>query len=301
MRSQGLICLALFFLAVSGSGFCNTEPSSPEPGYQAWVDACSDWDSWDKGGPAFRVFGNTYYVGTCGIAAILITSDQGHILIDSGTDKGADVVINNIKTLGFAPDDIKILLHSHEHFDHVGGLAKIQQLSGARLLASPAAALVLNTGIADEQDPQAGKLATFPAAKVDEIIEDGKVVKLGNLTLTAYATPGHSLGALSWQWQSCEGTECLNMVYADSMSAVSNEQYHFSEHLQYLADYRQAISKVAVLPCQILLTPHPSASDMRTRLSSVAGLLDAQACKNYAAGLASKLAKRLASEQLVMP
>ena len=262
-----------------------------------WMNVCTDWDEWDKAGPAFRVFGNTYYVGTCGISAILITSNDGHILIDGGTEAGADVILANIKALGFSLSDVKLLLHSHEHFDHVAGLAKLQQLSGAKLLASPEAAPVLRTGTVADNDPQAGMHADFPAARVDGIIQAGEIVKLGGLALTPIVTPGHTHGALSWQWQSCENNRCVSMVYADSLSPVSSDSYHFSDHSDYVDAYHQGLKKLAALDCQLLMTPHPSASKMRERLAQVEGLIDPKGCKVYAADVVNRLNKRLDKEK----
>ncbi|MEO6581743.1 MAG: MBL fold metallo-hydrolase, partial [Sphingomicrobium sp.] len=103
---------------------------------------CKDWDEWDKPAPPVRIHGNTYLVGTCGISAVLITGSAGHVLIDTGTEAGADLIARNIRALGFRLEDVRYLLHSHEHLDHVGGIARLQQLTGARLVASPAAAAV---------------------------------------------------------------------------------------------------------------------------------------------------------------
>lgn len=283
-------------LAKAPKTIANSVASTLVSGEQ-WAEHCNDQDSWDKPGPAFQIYGNSYYVGSCGITAILLTSEQGHILIDSGTERGADIVANNIQALGFKLSDVKILLHSHEHFDHVAGLSKLQHLTGAKLLASTLAAPVLRTGESDLRDPQAGQLRTFPGVRVDGLVSNGSVVTLGPLSLTALTTPGHTLGALSWSWQSCQATRCLTLVYADSLSAISNNHYRFSDHPQYLEDYRHAIAKVGQLTCQLLLTPHPSASDMRTRLASSAGLIDSTGCQRYAAKLTAKLDKRLASEQ----
>ena len=141
--------------------------------------ACKDWDDYDKPAPPVRIFGNTYLVGTCGISAILITGAQGHILIDGGTEKGADLIAKNIQDLGFRLRDVKFILHSHEHFDHVGGIARLQQLTGAELLSSPAAAVVLNTGLAGEDDPQRGMSPPFPAAHVDRIGRLSEVDPIG--------------------------------------------------------------------------------------------------------------------------
>ena len=98
-------------------------PPSEQVTPQQWAATCSEWDEWDKPAPPYRIHGSTYYVGTCGISAILVAGAQGHVLIDSGTVAGAQVVLDNIGKLGFRPNEIASLLHSHEHFDHVGGQA----------------------------------------------------------------------------------------------------------------------------------------------------------------------------------
>lgn len=262
-----------------------------------WAEVCADWDEWDKPGPPYRIFGNSYYVGTCGIAAILVTDETGHVLMDGGTEAGADLIANNIESLGFSLGDVKLLLHSHEHFDHVAGLARLQQLSGARLLASPQAAPVLRTGVAADDDPQAGMHEAFPAAQVDGIVNEGEIVRLGNLALTPIATPGHTAGALSWQWRSCEEDRCLAIVYADSLSPVSSDSYRFSDHPTNVSAYSAGLDKLAELDCAILLTPHPSASNMRERLLSPGGLINGEACKSYADTISARLSARIAEEQ----
>lgn len=262
----------------------------------AFEAACKDSDDYDKPAPPVRIHGNTYLVGTCGISAILITGTEGDVLIDGGTEAGADLIAKNIRNLGFRVRDVKILLHSHEHFDHVGGLARLQQLSGARLMASPAAAKVLRTGAAGGGDPQAGMHKPFPAARVDGVIEDGQTVRLGNLMLTAVATPGHTPGALSWHWVSCDGGVCRSIVYADSLTPVSRDDYRFRDHPDYLAAYRSSIAKIAKLDCDILLTPHPSASRMIDRMSGRLPLENENACRDYAASLTKQLDERLAKE-----
>ena len=261
----------------------------------AFAAACKDWDDWGKPAPPVRIHANTYLVGTCGISAILVTGNAGHILIDGGTERGADLIAANIRRLGFRLADVKILLHSHEHFDHVGGTGRLQQLTGAQLVASPAAAAVLRTGAAGPGDPQAGMHKPFPSARVDRIIRDGETVRLGNLGLVAVATPGHTPGALSWHWGSCDGGVCRRIVYADSLSAVSRDNYRFSDHPDYLAVFRASIAKVAALDCDILLTPHPSASGMVDRLGR-AIVDNRQACAEYAADVGKRLDERLEKE-----
>ena len=261
-----------------------------------WAQTCADDSGWDEPGPAFQVHANTYYVGTCGIAAVLIAGDEGHVLIDGGTGKGAAPIAANIEALGFQLSDVKLLLHSHEHYDHVGGLAELQRRTGARLLASPAAAPVLASGQSADDDPQKGSLDPFDPARVDGTVQDGEVVRLGDLALTAIATPGHTAGALSWQWRSCDADgQCETVVFGDSLSPVSSDSYRFSDHPAHLAAYRNSLDRFADLECTLLLTPHPFASGMRDRI--LAGdLTDPAGCTNYATTIRQRLDQRLAKE-----
>lgn len=262
----------------------------------AWAAACKDFDDWDKPAPPVRIHGNSYLVGTCGIASILITGQDGHVLIDSGTEAGAEVVLDNIRRLGFRPRDVRILLHSHEHIDHVGGIARLQQATGAKLYASPTAARVFATGAATADDPQAGMHPPIRSANVAKIVANGEQVRLGGIMLTAIATPGHTPGALSWRWVGCDGGVCRTMVFADSMSPISRDDYRFSDHPAYVAAYRTGIARIADSPCEILLTPHPSASDMRTRMLGDKPWQDDTGCKAYAQSIAKRLDERLAKE-----
>lgn len=262
-----------------------------------WAAACKDNDKWDAPAPPVRIHGNSYYVGTCGIAAILVTGSAGHVLIDGGTEQGAGVIVDNIRRLGFNISDVKFLLHSHEHLDHVGGISKLQRLSGATLIASAPAAKVFETGAAGAGDPQAGMHTPFAAANVGRVVADGEEVRIGDLMLKALATPGHTPGALSWRWVSCEGGVCRTIVYADSLSAVSRDDYRFSAHPAYLAAFRASIAKVGASECEILVTPHPSASGLRERFESGKPLFDEGGCKTYAATLDKALDDRLAKEK----
>src|SRR4029450_12303316 len=171
----------------------------------------------------------------------------------------------------------------------------LQQLSGAQLFASPAAAKVFETGTAGTGDPQAGMHKPFPSAVVSRVLRDGETVRLGNLMLTSVATPGHTPGALTWHWVSCDGGVCRSIVYADSLSPVSRDDYRFSDHPDVVAAFRASIAKVAALDCDILLTPHPSASDMIKRMGR-ADVENPNACRDYAAALTKQLDERLAKE-----
>ena len=175
-----------------------TEPlADAGPGQRAWAAACEDFDEWDKPGPPFRIYGRTYYVGTCGISSVLVVGPDGHTLIDSGTDEGAKVVLANIRALGFDPRDVKAILLSHEHFDHVGGMARLQAATGATIVTTEAAAKVLRTGVVDPADPQAGSgHPAFPpvTGKITTLDGPGPGLR-GDGEFGALSPPGHTRGA----------------------------------------------------------------------------------------------------------
>ena len=274
------------------------QPRAPiESAGPLWAARCDGSSDYDKPAPPVRIHGNTYLVGTCGIASILVVGDQGDILIDGGTEEDADLIADNIRELGFRPEDIRFILASHEHYDHVGGIAKLQRMSGATVVTSAAAAKVISSGSPATDDPQFGIVKPFPAAQVGRIVADGAEVRLGNLMVTAIATPGHTPGAMSWRWVSCDGGLCRTIVYADSLHAISNDTYRFSDHPATLTAFRSSIAKISVSPCEILLTPHPSASDLPHRLALGEPLFNENACKEYAAKLSQELDERLAKEK----
>ena len=263
----------------------------------AFARECAGRDGWDDPAPPVRIHGNTYYVGTCGISALLLTSRDGHVLIDTGTEAGAELIAANIRRLGFKPTDVKYIVHSHEHHDHVGGFARMREITGAEVIASVAAAPVLRTGKIAASDPQSGILPNMAPVPVARVLKDGDTVQLGGIRMTAFQTPGHTAGALSWQWVSCDGGVCRTMVYADSLSPVSRDDYKFSAHPELIAAFRGSFPKVAALECDILLTPHPSASNMAVRFAGgAAALFDPAGCKKYAAAKAKGLDERLAKE-----
>jgi metallo-beta-lactamase class B len=282
-------------LAAGGASPLPAEPPSDGAAQMRWAQQCKDWDDWAKPAPPFRVFGNTWYVGTCGISAILVTGKGGNVLIDGGPAESADAVAANIRKLGFKLADVKIILNTHEHNDHVGAIARLKQLTGARLFASPAGAKAFESGGPTPEDPQFAAHAPIPKVAVDRILRGNAFVALGTLKLAAVPTPGHTPGALSWNWQSCEAGHCKHIVYADSLSPVSSDGYRFSDHPAYLQAYRQSLRQLARFKCDILLSPHPSASGMRDKLMK-GDLAASPGCRAYAEQIGKRLDERLAKE-----
>ncbi|MEQ1496201.1 MAG: MBL fold metallo-hydrolase, partial [Novosphingobium sp.] len=200
--------------------------------------------------------------------------------------------------VGFDPKAIKWLLMTHEHFDHVGGMSTIQQTTGARLLVSPGAAKAMQTGKADPEDPQAALLARYPMApaRVDRVLRSGGSLTLGGTRFTMHANPTHSPGSASWTWQSCESGKCLAIAYADSISTISSDDYHFTRHPERVEAARAGLRVIEALPCDLLLTPHPVSSNLLDRLSGKAPLVGPRACIAHAANGSNGLAKRLERE-----
>lgn len=262
----------------------------------ALAAACAGRDGWADPSPPARIFGTVHHVGTCGITALLIVSPKGHVLLDGGPPDAAPLIAANIRRLGFEPRDVRYLLNSHEHLDHAGGLAALQRLTGAAVVARAPARPVLESGTIGAADPQAGAIPGFPGVVVGRVIAEGETLRLGPLRLTAHATPGHTDGGTSWTWRSCEAGACHTFAYVDSLTPVSADNYRFADHPLRVAPFRITFAKVAALECDILLTPHPSASNLFARLAGQAALVDRNACAAYAAGAAKRLDERLARE-----
>jgi predicted alpha/beta superfamily hydrolase/glyoxylase-like metal-dependent hydrolase (beta-lactamase superfamily II) len=268
--------------------------------------AAADWAAPQE---PFALYGNTYYVGTGGISAVLITGPAGHILIDGGPTGSSAQIAEHVRKLGFRVEDIRYILNGHEHFDHAGGIAPLQKMSGATVLGSPASVSVLRSGQPDKRDAQYPSLqAMTPAAKT-RAVRDGEVVKLGPLAVTARFTPGHTLGATSWTWQSAEGGRTLNMVYGDSLNALAADGRSFSKNPLYpnaRADVERSIATVEALDCDVLVSAHPEQSDLwdeKARQAQLgnAAFVDRDGCRKYAAKARATLAKVLAAEGSAAP
>jgi len=285
-----LLAIAAFpaFAEAPGSAAATPAPAAP----------CAADAGWNDPSSPYHVHGNTWYVGTCGLGALLVTSPQGHVLVDAATERAAPLILANIRALGFDPADVRAIVFSHEHMDHAGGLAALQRATGAPVLARGVAAEVVARGSSDRRDPQLLTLKPFPAVGTVQPIEAGRVLELGGNRLTAHATPGHTPGGTSWTWRSCEAGRCLDIAYVDSITAFTDDQYRYSDDPAAVAAFRQTLADVAALPCDILLTPHPSASALWSRLGPGADrpLSEPGACQAYADGGRTRLEARLRQE-----
>jgi glyoxylase-like metal-dependent hydrolase (beta-lactamase superfamily II) len=282
MRLSPGILLVLWSLTSLAQTPSNLQPDPPT--------LCSDCEAWNAEKEPSRVFGNTYSVGTVGLGSILITSEGGHILLDGGLPQSAPLIDEHIRKLGFRTEDIRLIGSSHAHHDHAGGIAALQRASGAVVAASPSGAKALERGEPTSDDPQFGfgpQQNRFPAVKNLRVVKDGEVLRVGDLAVTVQQTPGHTPGSTSWSWRSCEGTTCRNLVYADSLNAVAAPGFRFTGdgiHAGRVDEFRGSIAKVRALPCDVLLTVHPSYTSAKT-------------CAAYADEALKRLDQRVADEE----
>jgi metallo-beta-lactamase class B len=266
---------------------------------------CADCEEWNKPYEPFKVFGNTYYVGAEGVSAVLISNGGGSILLDGGLPQTAARIDANIRRLGFKTEDIRLIVNSHAHYDHAGGIAALQRVSGATVAASRAGKLALELGEPTRDDPQyaLGRAANaFPALKNVHAASDGATLRAGDLAVTAQYTPGHTPGSTTWTWRSCEGSKCYDIVYADSLNSVSAPEFKFTGAPSLVETFRKSIARVAALPCDIIISVHPSGTGMdekvkkRREQPSTDPFVNPNGCKAYAKGAAARLDARIAEE-----
>jgi metallo-beta-lactamase class B len=267
----------------------------------AQCPSCAEWNAPQR---PVHIYGNTYYVGTHGLASILVTSDAGHVLIDGGLPESAPIILANIRALGFRVEDVKLIVNSHAHYDHAGGIAALQRASGARVAASPWSAAVLRGGKATKEDPQYSIALAYPPVAGVAVFADGETLHAGGIAITAHFTPGHTPGGTSWTWRSCEGGRCFDLLYADSQTPVSSDDFFFTRSAVYptaVKDFEHSLSALEQLPCDLLITPHPSVSSFWERISArdngaVDALTDPSVRVKFIAAARQAVARRIARE-----
>ncbi len=213
----------------------------------------------DRGGqqPAepFRIAGNFYYVGANDVTSFLITGPEGHVVLDGGYPGTAPMIMASIATLGFDIKDVKVLLNSAPYGDHAGGLAGLQQASGAELWASEASAGVIASGGVDPDIAwplrtlvQIGILG-YPPARVDHRFNDGDTIRVGPIVLTAHITGGSTRGCTSWSFPVSDGNRVLNVVSACGLMVVQGMRYP-----EQRADLERSFRVLRSLPADIWVT-----------------------------------------------
>jgi len=208
---------------------------------------------WTKPVAPFHIIGNIYYVGTADLAAYLIHTKDGDILIDGTLEQNVPPIERNIAALGFRVSDIKILLNSHAHYDHAAGLAALKHDSGATLYASAADAPILERGRISF-----GPTASdhFPPVKVDRIVRDGETIELGETKLTAHLTPGHTPGCTSWTMPVSEDGAAHTAIFYCSTTVAGNPLVNNKAYPQIASDYEASFAKLKTMKADVFLAAH---------------------------------------------
>jgi metallo-beta-lactamase class B len=224
--------------------------------------------SWNQPVKPYCVIGNIYYVGAAEVTSFLIVTPEGHILLDSGFAETVPQIKQNIAQLGFRLQDVKILLNSHAHFDHAGGLAELKKLTGAKLMASEAdAALLANGG---KGDFHFGDRLSYAPVTTDRILHDGDRVELGGVIMTAHLTPGHTKGCTTWAMNVKEGRKQYDVVFVGSASVPGYSLGGNPLYPNIADDYRKTFRALKHLPCDVFLASHGSFYSMQEKAALLA-------------------------------
>jgi metallo-beta-lactamase class B len=215
--------------------------------------------AWTAPQTPYRVIGDVYYVGSKDLASFLITTPQGHILINSNLASSVPMIRRNVEALGFRFSDIKILLISHAHFDHAAGSAEIKRLTHARYMVMDADVPVVESGGRDDFALGNKTEYRFPETKVDRVLHDGDEVRLGNAVLVAHLTPGHTKGCTTWTMKVSDGGRVYNVVIVGSANVLSSYKLVGDAAYPKMAqDFESTFRTLKALPCDVFLGAHGS-------------------------------------------
>lgn len=262
---------------------------APLPQLRAYtVDA-----SWLQPMAPLQIADHTWQIGTENLTALLVQTAKGAVLLDGGMPQMASHLLDNMKARGVAPQDLRLILLSHAHADHAGPVAELKRRSGAHVVANAESAVLLARGGSD--DLHFGDGITYPPANADRIVMDGEVVEVGGIEFTAHFMPGHTPGSTAWTWTDTREGKPLRIAYADSLSAPGYQLQGNPRYPRLVEDYKRSFATVRALPCDVLLTPHPGASNWDYAAGARAGA-KALTCKAYADAAEQKFDAQLAKE-----
>ncbi|MFT3729653.1 MAG: subclass B3 metallo-beta-lactamase [Terricaulis sp.] len=247
----------------------------------------------------FQVMGNLYYVGTEGVSSFLITTPQGHILIDGGIAQTAPIIERHLAELGFSIRGVKYLLNTHAHYDHAAGLAQLKRDSGATFAASAGDRPILEAGRIS-YGPSSS--VHYPPVHVDRVIADGDTITLGGVTLTAHLTPGHTPGCTSWSLDVQGADGAPHHAFIDCSQTVAGQQLAPESYPGMVSDYRASFAKVRAITADIFLASHGSMFDLDAkRAHQLAGdanaFVDPNGLHAYSDAMEAAFNAELAREQ----
>jgi metallo-beta-lactamase class B len=255
----------------------------------AFTAAAQQSAEWTERFPPFRIAGNLYYVGSKGLANYLITTPQGHVLINSDLEANVPMIRDSIEKLGFTFSDVKILLISHAHWDHDAGSAMVKRLTGAQYMVMDADVSVVESGGKDDFNYGKDPSTQYPAVKVDRVLHDGDTVALGGATLVAHLTPGHTKGCTTWTMTVEESGKRYDVVIVGSPNV--NPGYKLvgnSAYPQIADDYERGFRVLKSLRCDIFLGAHGAYYNLedkyvRMKTAGVSAFVDPQGYAAYVA------------------
>lgn len=249
----------------------------------------------------FKIIENIYYVGASDIASYLITSEKGHILIDSGFEETVPMIEKNVKKMGFDLKDVKILLNNHAHTDHAGGLKLLKEKTGAKLYSVKEQAEVLEVGAKD--DFRFGNLMTFKPVKVDKIIKDGQQIKLGKSKLKTHLTPGHTKGCTTFTSEIKHNKQKLNIIFLCSVSSLDYNLIDNPKYPNHSQDFIYTFNKLKRMKVDIFLGSHAQFFKMSKKVAlmkkdrSTNPFIDSQGYKDFVARMEKSFQKKLAKQK----
>ena len=252
----------------------------------------------------FQLIGNIYYVGTDGVAVYIIKTSQGLILMDTAIPASTGMIKDNIAKAGFKLGDIKVILNSHAHFDHTGGLAEIKQDTGAQLVAGERDKPLLEGGYYPGDENNAD--LAFPPVKVDRAVKEGDTLTLGDTTLIAHAMPGHTPGCTGWEMTVKDGGQDRDVLFFCSGTVALNRLVGQPTYPGIVDDYRSTFAKAKAMKVDVLLGPHPEVYGMQAKRAEMKDgapnpFVKPGELQTYVAGLEQDFDKQLAKQTAALP
>lgn len=245
LRHPLVVACAALSISVASAA----EPVLPQAtGYQTR-------EAWRQPVTPFRIADHTWYIGTEGLSALLVTTPDGAVLIDGGLAQASDMLLANIVATGTPLEAVKLILHSHAHADHAGPLAAVKRATGATLVSNAESAVLLARG--GSNDIHYGDRIVFPPVQTDRLVQDGERVELGGIDFRVHFTPAHTPGSMSWTWSDTRDDQPLHIAYADSLSAPDYRLLDNPRYPHIVDAYRRGFATVRALPCDLLIAPHP--------------------------------------------
>lgn len=280
----GLLCASLPSRA--------TDPVLPQ------LEAYTVEARWRQPIAPFQIADHSWQIGTAGLTALLVITDAGAVLIDGGMPQAADLLLAQMRTLGVAPQDLKLLLSSHAHADHAGPFAELKRHTGAQVVSNAESAALFARGGSD--DLHFGDAIVYPPVHADRLVQDGETVTLGGITFTAHFVPGHTPGSLAWTWTDTRERKPLRIAYVDSLTAPGYQLLGNPRYPRIIEDFQRSVATVRTLPCDLLLTPHPAASGWNYADRNAADHAPID-CPTYAERAARQLERQIEEQRAKLP